>query len=113
MGEQQYLARQNQLDCDSGCGWCPRLQCDGHIRQWSVGRLSGIREKCKWKCSADNSTNTMNPPDIIERVDSLLMMVYELQKLVDAMTDASPQLVEAMRRVKESSKELADTIPEM
>lgn len=55
----------------------------------------------------------MNPPDIIERVDSLLMMVYELQKMVDAMTDASPQLVEAMRRVKESSKELADTIPEM
>lgn len=55
----------------------------------------------------------MSSPDIIQRIDALLMMVYELQQLVDAMVDASPQLVDAMRRVKESTKELADTIPEM
>lgn len=74
-----------------------------------MGRLSGIGKKC----TINNSSNSMSSPDIIQRIDALLMMVYELQQLVDAMVDASPQLVDAMRRVKESTKELADTIPEM
>lgn len=55
----------------------------------------------------------MNMPELSERVESLLMMVYELQKIIDVMPYDNPQLVDAMSRLKLAAKQLDEAMPEL
>lgn len=45
--------------------------------------------------------------------DSLLTKIADLQRIIDGMTDASPELVDAMRAVSASIKALDDKVPDL
>lgn len=55
----------------------------------------------------------MNMLEVSDKVERLMMIVFELQTLIDSMPDAPPGLIDAMRNVKESAKDLDETMPEM
>lgn len=45
--------------------------------------------------------------------DSLLVKIAELQKIIDGMTDATPELVDAMAAVSASIKALDEKVPDL
>jgi hypothetical protein len=55
----------------------------------------------------------MNVAELSERLDHLMVEIFNLKKIVDADINLPAELTDAARRVNESAKALQDALPEM
>lgn len=54
----------------------------------------------------------MNATDLAQRVNQLLVEIFELKQAIDAMTDAPAELVDRMARLGRTAKALQEAMPE-
>jgi hypothetical protein len=54
----------------------------------------------------------MNSPELCQKIEGHVILVHELQKIVDTMIEAPPQLTDAMNRVYESAKSVYEAVSE-